>query len=160
MTINLVVSILFTAKLHLMTYYHTQLLKINKQFYPKHHIIGHVIKAKKFIDENCCEDIDLESISDFSFISKFHFIRLFKKCYGRTPHQYLIEKRIQHAKKLLQSNCSVSETCYQVGFDSTTSFAAVFKKYVGYSPSAFQKKQFSIGPSQMHNANLQHTKTS
>jgi AraC-like DNA-binding protein len=148
------------SKFDEMTYYHTQVLKITNQHLPKSHIIGHVIKAKNFIDENCCEDIDLETISDFSFLSKFHFIRLFKRCYGRTPHQYLTEKRIQMAKQLLQSNYSVTETCYQVGFDSTTSFAAVFKKYTGSSPSTFQKKQFSIGQSQMCIANLQHTKTS
>jgi AraC-like DNA-binding protein len=142
-----------------MTYYHTQLLKIKKQFYPKPHIIGHLIKAKKFIDENFCENIDLETISDFSFLSKFHFIRLFKKCYGRTPHQYLTEKRIQLAKQLLQSNHSVAETCYQVGFDSTTSFAAVFKKNTGSSPSAFQKKQFSIASYQFYLPNLHHSKS-
>jgi len=125
-----------------MTYYHTQLLKIKNQYYPKQHSISPLIKARNFIDENCCENIDLETLSNFSFLSKFHFIRLFKKCYGRTPHQYLTEKRIQLAKQMLQSNCSVAETCYKVGFDSTTSFAAVFKKYVGSSPSHFKKSNF------------------
>ena len=141
-----------------MTYYHTQVLKINNQHFPKSHIIGHLIRAKKFIDENYSENINLKIISGSSFISKFHFIRLFKKCYGRTPHQYLTEKRIQLAKQLLQSNCSVAETCYRVGFDSTTSFAAIFKKYAGCSPSMFQKKQFPIGFCQLHIPNLQHSK--
>lgn len=127
-----------------MTYYHTQVIKIKNQYYPKSHVANHLIRAKRFIDQNFCENIDLETISDFSFLSKFHFIRSFKKCYGKTPHQYLTEKRIQLAKQLLLSKCSVAETCYHIGFDSTTSFAAFFKKYVGISPSAFQKKQFSI----------------
>jgi len=142
------------SNMNSMTYYHTQLLKIKNQYYPKSHIIAHLIRARKFIDENFSENIDLETISTSSFISKFHFIRLFKKCYGKTPHQYLTEKRIQHAKQLLQSNCSVAEACYKVGFDSTTSFAAVFKKYVGCSPSAFQKKQFSIALSRWYIPNL------
>lgn len=141
-----------------MTYYHTQLLKIRNQYYPKPQVIGHLIRAKKFIDENCCENINLETISDSSFLSKFHFIRLFSKCYGKTPHQYLIEKRIQAAKKLLRSNYSVAEACYQVGFDSTTSFAAVFKKHTGSSPSVYQKKQFSIGSCQCCVPNLQQSK--
>jgi AraC-like DNA-binding protein len=131
-------------KISPITYYHAQLLKIKNQYYPKSQVAAHLIRAKRFIDENFYEDIDLETICDYSFLSKFHFIRLFKKCYGRTPHQYLTEKRIQFAKQLLRSNCSVSETCYRIGFDSTTSFAAFFKKYVGVSPLAFQKKQFSI----------------
>ena len=125
-----------------MTYYHTQVLKIRDQYFPKPHIIAQLIRAKRFIDENYCENINLESIADFSLISKFHFIRLFKKCYGITPHQYLTEKRILHAKNLLCSNYSVTETCYRVGLESRTSFAAIFKKYVRTSPSQFQKKQF------------------
>lgn len=138
------------------TYYHAQLLKISSQYYPKSYITGQMLRGKKFIDENFSENINLETVSNFSCISKFHFIRLFKNCYGRTPHQYLTEKRIQLAKQLLQSNNSVSEACYRVGFDSATSFAAIFKKYVGSSPSAFQKKQFSIGASQKAIPNLHH----
>lgn len=142
-----------------MTYYHTQILKIQNQYFPKQHIIVQLIKAKKFIDENCCEHIDLKVISNFTFLSSFHFLRLFKRCYGRTPHQYLTEKRIQKAKDLLRSDLSVTETCYQIGFESPTSFAAVFKKYVGTSPSAFQKKQFLIAHSPAYMPNLQQSKT-
>lgn len=140
-----------------MTYYHAQLLKIRNQYYPKSYIISRLIKAKNFIDKNCCENIDVETISDSSFLSKYHFIRLFRKCYGKTPHQYLTERRIQVAKQLLQSDHSVAEACYQIGFDSTTSFAAIFKKYTGHSPCAY-KKQFSIGLVRRCIPNLQQSK--
>jgi AraC-like DNA-binding protein len=70
--------------------------------------------------------------------SKYHFIRLFKKAYGKAPHQYLIAVRIENAKLLLQSHHSVSETCFAVGFDSPASFSSLFKKMTGLTPSAYQ----------------------
>jgi len=132
-----------------MTYYNQQFLKIRDQHFPKLYITEHLSKARSFIDDNCCNEIDLKTIAEFSFLSKYHFIRLFKRCYGRTPHQYLTEKRIECAKKLITSNYTVVETCYAIGFSSRNSFSATFKKYAGVSPSEFRKKQFSIRSSKM-----------
>ena len=127
-----------------MTYYHKEVLRIRAQYFPKMHIADHLRKARIFIDENFCGNIDLQTISVFSCLSKYHLIRLFKRCYGLTPHQYLTEKRLELAKKLLRSDRSVMETCFQIGFDSPNSFSATFKKYTGLSPTVY-KKQFSIG---------------
>ena len=130
-----------------MTYYNNQVLNIREQFFPGPHISGRLARARKFMDENCFNDIDLQTISGFSFLSKFHFTRLFKRCYGRTPHQYLTEKRIQLAKELLGSNFTVMETCFRIGFHSPNSFSAFFRNYTGLSPTEYQKKQYSIGSS-------------
>ena len=122
------------------------MLKIREQYFLKPSITDHLIKARNFIEENYCDDIDLQTIAEFSFFSKFHFIRLFKRCYGRTPHQYLTEKRMSLAKKLPGSNLTVVETCYHIGFVSSASFSATFRKHTGISPSDYKKKQFSISP--------------
>ena|SRR5579872_4671256 len=126
-----------------MTYYHEEVLRIRKQYFPNVHIADHLAKARVFMDENFCANIDLKAISEFSFLSKYHLIRLFKKCYGMTPHRYLTEKRLELAKKLLRTDRTVIETCFQIGFESPNSFSATFKKYTGLSPTAY-KKQFSI----------------
>jgi AraC-like DNA-binding protein len=141
-----------------MTYYNQEFLKIRAQHFPKQYITEHLSKARKFIDDNCCSEIDLKAVSEFSLLSKYHFIRLFKRCYGRTPHQYLTEKRIELAKKLLCSKHSVIETCYELGFDSRNSFSAMFKKYVGVSPVEYRKKQFSIHTSNISVPILSFTK--
>lgn len=125
-------------------FYKNQVLRIREQYYPGFYLCRLIARARHFIDDNYCNDIGLQTICEFSCLSKFHFIRLFKRCYGRTPHQYLTEKRIERAKHLLYSNLSVVETCYRVGYQSPNSFSAVFKKHTGTSPSAYQKKQFSI----------------
>jgi len=112
--------------------------------YPKVYLYRRIVEAKLFIDKNFSEKIDLDNIAEESCFSKFHFIRLFKKAYGKTPHKYLTDVRIEQARKLLSENISVSDVCFSVGFDSITSFTGLFKKVNGISPSSFQKRQEEI----------------
>ena len=112
--------------------------------YPKVYLYRRVVQAKLFIDNNYAEKIDLNNIADEAFFSKFHFIRLFKKIYGKTPHQYLKTVRIEKAMELLRVNVPVSETCYEVGFESLGSFSALFKRIVGISPSAYLLRQQQV----------------
>lgn len=109
--------------------------------YPKVYLYKRLVQAKLFIDTHFAENIDLNNIADEAYFSKFHFIRLFKNTYGKTPHNYLTQVRIDIAKKLLIKNFSIMEVCFQVGFVSTTTFSGLFKKSVGLSPSAFQLEQ-------------------
>ena len=101
-----------------------------------------IVQAKLFIDAHYHEQIDLDNIADEACFSKFHFLRLFKKIYGRSPHQYLTKVRLEQAKKLLGNGCSVNDTCFSVGFDSHSSFSGLFKRYSSLSPSAYQKQCF------------------
>ena len=73
--------------------------------------------------------------------SPFHFLRLFKNIYGRTPHQYLTYVRITHARKLLAAGKPVQDTCYAVGFESVSSFTSLFKKQTGHTPAAYMIRQ-------------------
>ena len=125
-----------------------------KENYPKIYLYKRIVQAKLFIDANFSEDIDLNNIADEACFSKFHFIRLFKTIYGKTPHQYLIKVRIENAKLFLQEGISVSETCFSVGFDSVSSFAGLFKQYTKLSPSVYQQ-QFNIRRQQIKKAPLQ-----
>ena len=89
-------------------------------------------------------------------LSPFHFARLFKNSLGLSPHKYVMQNRIERAKKAMQrglgglpherlhqeaiaitSNVSLSDIALQVGFYDQTHFGKAFKKYVGVSPKAF-----------------------
>ena len=105
--------------------------------YPKVYLYKRIVQAKLFIDEHFADKIDLDNISDEAYFSKFHFIRLFKKIYGRTPYQYLTLVRIEKAMQLFQQNKAVAEVCFLVGFESISSFSGLFKRLVGVSPAAF-----------------------
>lgn len=108
--------------------------------YPKVYLYSRLVKAKLFIDKTYQENIDLDNIAGEAFFSKFHFIRLFKSIYAKTPHHYLTQVRIDNARKFLKLNYSVSDTCFMVGFDSITSCAGLFKKEEGKTPSEYQKQ--------------------
>jgi AraC-like DNA-binding protein len=114
---------------------------MEKENYPKVYLYRRIVQAKLFIDNNYANTIDLDNIATEASFSKFHFIRLFKKVYGRTPHQYLISVRIEKAKLLLQTDMAVAEVCFSVGFDSVSSFTGLFKRLTSTTPSHYQKLQ-------------------
>lgn len=109
----------------------------NEYDYPKVYLYRRIVQAKLFIDTNYADNIDLDNISDEAYFSKFHFIRLFKTVYGKTPHQYLKSVRIEKAKQLLKEGQAVSEACFLVGFESLSSFSGLFKRVVGQSASSY-----------------------
>ena len=98
-----------------------------------------IVRAKLYIDDNYAAPLDLDRLSDEACFSKYHFLRLFKKTYNKTPYQYLSERRIEKAKeKLKVEGLKVSEICEEVGFESTTSFSLKFKEYTGETPALFR----------------------
>ncbi|MGG9963136.1 AraC family transcriptional regulator [Ferruginibacter sp. SUN106] len=109
--------------------------------YPKVYLYRRIVQAKLFIDDHYTEHIDLDNISDEAYFSKFHFIRLFKKIYDKTPHQYLTVVRIDKAMHLLKAGTPVTAACYAVGFESLSSFSGLFKRTVGISPSDYLLQQ-------------------
>jgi len=109
--------------------------------YPKLYFYSRLVRAKMFIDSHFSEPIDLDNISDEACFSKFHFIRMFRNSYDKTPHQYLISLRIEKSIELLKSNNSVADTCYAVGFESLASFSRLFKRITGLTPSAYAIQQ-------------------
>ena len=102
-----------------------------KENFPKIYLYKRIVQAKLFIDARFSDHIDLHNIADEACFSKFHFIRLFKTVYGRTPHQYLKQVRIDHAKMFLQNGLSVTEACFSVGFDSVSSFTGAIASPIG-----------------------------
>lgn len=114
---------------------------MKEEKYPKVYLYRRIVQAKLFIDSNYADTLDLDNIAGEAFFSKFHFIRLFKKIYNQTPHQYLTSVRIEQAKSLLKKDIAVTEVCYSVGFDSISSFTGLFKRITALTPAAYQKIQ-------------------
>src|SRR3546814_20445532 len=89
--------------------------------YPKVFLYRRIVQAKRFIDDHYAERIELDAISGEAYFSKFHFIRLFKSIYGKTPRNYLQYVRIARSKTLLEQGFYTAETGFAVGFESTKS---------------------------------------
>jgi transcriptional regulator GlxA family with amidase domain len=99
-------------------------------------------RTKDFIDSNFKEDIGLAEMADIATLSRYHFLRLFKTAFGETPHQYLIRKRLDAAQKLLLStNLSITQVCFEVGFESLSSINRLFSQYVGQSPRGYRRRE-------------------
>jgi len=123
-----------------MTYYHQEITRIEKICYSNKRHLETVIGIRHYINNNFDKELSLCLLSNIKFTSKFHLLRLFKRYYGQTPKQYHIDRRIQQAKLLLSKGTTVTETCYDLGFDSPSSFSTLFKSRVGITPTEFQKR--------------------
>lgn len=125
-----------------MSHYLEGINRIRKLCYSNQDQLDRVIGAKKYMDSHFDEALNLDHLSQDQALSKYHLHRLFKRYYGLTPRQYLIEKRIEEAKGLLKQGKSISDTCFAVGFESPSSFSLLFKRKTGYTPRAYRKKSY------------------
>jgi AraC-like DNA-binding protein len=99
-------------------------------------------RARQFMDESYDLPLDLAEISKQACLSRYHFLRLFRDTFDTTPHQYLIQRRIDKAKELLRSRrLSVTDVCFEVGFQSLGSFSALFRKCVGDAPINYRRRE-------------------
>lgn len=98
-------------------------------------------RAREFIDHCYDHPLSLDQISEKACFSRYHFLRLFRQAFNKTPHQYLIERRIEKAKELLVTDeLRVTDVCFEVGFQSLGSFSSLFHKYVGHAPVTYREK--------------------
>jgi AraC-like DNA-binding protein len=98
------------------------------------------IDAALFMDENADEPQKLENAATLVGLSPFHFLRLFSKVVGVTPHQYLVRARLRRAAtELAETARPVSDIAYEVGFGDLSNFVRTFRRAAGASPRAFRK---------------------
>ena len=123
-----------------MTYYLKEITRIKNNCYANQGQLDTVIGTRHYINNNFDNELNLDLLSHIRFTSKFHLLRLFKRYYGQTPMQYLIDRRLDKSKELLLKGQNVTETCFDIGFESPSSFSTLFKSKFGLTPTEFQKK--------------------
>jgi len=72
-------------------------------------------------------------------LSDFHFHRLFRATFGETPHNFLTRLRMNRARQMLASQRTVTEVCFEIGYESLGSFSAKFRAQFGQCPLEFQR---------------------
>lgn len=98
-----------------------------------------VMKVVCYIESNFNEGISLEQMAAMANMSKYHFVRLFKREVGMSPVRYLKFVRIQRAKELLKRrDLSVFSVALRVGFRDVSNFNKNFKSLEGCTPSQFR----------------------
>lgn len=94
---------------------------------------------RRLIDEHPERRWPLQRLAQLAGYSPFHLLRAFRKLFHETPHQYLIRRRIDQARRLLaETNWSVTRIGLAVGFESPGSFSTRFHELVGWPPSAYR----------------------
>jgi len=98
------------------------------------------VEAALWIEARAQQTVDLACVAGEAGLSPFHFLRLFSRVLGVTPHQYLVRSRLSRAAQLLsERDCPITELALDVGFADLSNFIRTFQRAAGVSPSAFRK---------------------
>lgn len=105
-------------------------------------LAGALARAQAHIELQLHAPLTLEELAGVAHMSVFHFCRVFRERLGATPHQYILAKRMELAKKLLWQRdraSSMLDIALACGFSSSSHFASQFKRHTGYSPLQWQR---------------------
>src|SRR5579862_7463705 len=98
------------------------------------------VRGALYLDAHAHEELDLARVARASGVSAFHFLRLFTRVTGVTPHQYLLRTRLRRAARLLAADeRPIAAVAYDVGFGDVSNFVRTFGRAAGLSPRQFRR---------------------
>ena len=96
-----------------------------------------ILRAKEYIDAAFATPLTTESMAKECCLSEYHFLRLFKGVFRLSPHQYLIRKRLECGRQMLErQQTPVSVVALECGFSDIHGFSGAFRNYFGFNPSS------------------------
>ena len=99
----------------------------------------HLLRARDAMDRDYSKPLDVPALARIAHVSESHFIRTFGATFGETPHRYLQRRRVERAMFLLrETDRSVTEICFDVGFASLGTFSRTFSEIVGEPPTTYR----------------------
>lgn len=109
----------------------------------QHEYVEKFMMVCNYITDHCTENISVEDLADLAGFSKFHFARLFKQFTSVSCYDYLIQKRIAHAERLLiEPDISITEVAMHSGFNSLSTFNRIFKASKNCTPSEYKNLNY------------------
>jgi AraC-like DNA-binding protein len=101
-----------------------------------------MLRARDAMDRSYAQPLDVPTLARIAHSSEAHFIRTFRATFGETPHRYLQRRRVERSMFLLrETDRSVTEICFDVGFISLGTFSRTFREIVGEPPSEYRKRR-------------------
>ena len=98
-----------------------------------------LLRARDAIDRTYAQPLDIPALADIACVSEAHFIRSFRATFGETPHRYLQRRRVERAMFLLrETDRSITDVSFDVGFTSLGTFSRTFHDIVGQSPREYR----------------------
>jgi chromate reductase, NAD(P)H dehydrogenase (quinone) len=113
---------------------------IAKQIAPLPHAI--LQRVTEYMEEHLQDNLSLDQLARETDYSRAHFLRMFRATTGKTPHQYLTQRRIERAKSMLleTEKISLTDIAAWCGFSSQSHMTRVFREQVGVTPSEFKRR--------------------
>ena len=106
-----------------------------------------MLRARDAMDRAYAEPLDVPALARIAHVSEAHFIRTFRATFGETPHRYLQRRRVERAMGLLrESDRSVTDICFDVGFSSLGTFSRTFREIIGESPTEHRRRVAGLPP--------------
>ena len=100
----------------------------------------YIQKVIAFLRTQYNKDFSFKDVAKIANFSPYYFIRVFKEATGKTPHEYLLDIKIEKAQELLRlKKYNITEICFLCGFNNISHFTTVFRKKVGVTPSHYRK---------------------
>ncbi|MCT7584712.1 MULTISPECIES: AraC family transcriptional regulator [Aliarcobacter] len=93
----------------------------------------------EFINDSIDMNFTLDELASNIGLSKYHFIRVFKKEFGLSPYEFILNERVNRAHEFIQKGMSISEASFQVGFTDQSHFTKNSKKFFAHTPSYLKK---------------------
>ena len=132
----------FTLQELLVRLMQTQARRLIFHDYARHLTTHRFAAVVGYIKQNLTTNLNINKLSTLACMSKATFFRVFKREFGLTPVEFIIRERLTEAKRLLRHPlASVAEVCLRAGFNNSSHFQALFKRYEGVTPGAFKKSQ-------------------
>jgi len=91
-----------------------------------------------YLDQHFAENVTLRDLSDAAGLSEFHLLRVFRAAVGLPPHAYVIQKRVDRARRLLLTGLSIADVSLEAGFADQSHFTRAFKRIVGVTPGCYR----------------------
>lgn len=99
-----------------------------------------VVEAALWIDSYSHQSVDLDAAARIAGLSPFHFLRVFARVLGITPHQYLVRARLRRAAAMLvEPSLAITDIAYDVGFNDVSNFVRSFHRAAGVSPRGYRR---------------------
>ena len=96
-------------------------------------------RVLSYINENLGRELRVEQLAEQAYLSKYHFMRLFKAQTGSSVHAYVRQKRLLHAARLIREGMTVGKAAAESGFGDYSAFHRAFRESFGISPGSLKK---------------------
>ncbi len=105
-----------------------------------------MLRARDAMDRSYAQPLDVPALARIAHVSPAHFTRVFRATFGETPHRYLQRRRVERSMFLLrETERSITDICFDVGFGSSGTFSRTFRDIVRRSPRAYREQAAVTG---------------